>query len=91
MAIRIHVSVVSGKASTVFAQAARAIEPGARAFARSTAIAGPESPACARGRFTIVRVRRSTVATHATSFPAYPPPAQMQLDARETHRQRRLM
>ena len=27
-----------------------------------------------RGRFTITRVRRSTVATHATSWPAYPPP-----------------
>lgn len=69
MAIRIHVSVVSGKASkSLLNRRERLSQPKVRSTIQRHC--STRNPCVLRGRFTIERVRCKTVATQSTSFPA---------------------
>src|SRR5262249_7070932 len=69
MAILIHVSVVSGKASkSLLNRRERLSQPKVRSTIQRHC--STRNPCVLRGRFTIERVRSKTVATQSTSFPA---------------------
>lgn len=69
MAIRIHASVVSGKASkSLLNRRERLSQPKVRSTIQRHC--STRNPCVLRGRFTIERVRCKTVATQSTSFPA---------------------
>ena len=68
MAIRIHVSVVSGKASkSLLNRRERLSQPKVRSTIQRHC--STRNPCVLRGRFTIERVQCKTVATQSTSFP----------------------
>ena len=69
MAIRIHASVVSGKASkSLLNRRERLSQPKVRSTIQRHC--RTRNPWLFRGRFTIERARCKTVATHSTSLPA---------------------